>query len=167
MKPNNKSFVFGCILVILAAVGLMVGVKSGYVFSASYLVLQFVVLASAWNILGGYTGYVNFGTNAFFALGGYTAVLMIKAFNAPLLIQILAASLSTGLLGLAVGLISLRLKGIFFSIGTVAVAIVLETVILNTEYFGGAKGVQLPRPQAPQPFESYDKYLFCVMVTSL
>lgn len=165
MKSNNKNFIFGCVVVMLAAIALMAGVKAGYVFTASYMVLQFIVLASAWNILGGYTGYVNFGTNAFFALGGYTAVFMIKAFDASLLVQILAAALSTGLLGLAVGLISLRLKGIFFSIGTVAVAIILETVILNTEYFGGAKGVQIPRPQAPQLFENYDKYLFFVMLS--
>ena len=41
-------------------------------YFAGYVVLQYIVLATAWNILGGYTGYVNFGTAAFFALGAYT-----------------------------------------------------------------------------------------------
>ena len=45
-----------------------------YFFFAGYVVLQFVVLATAWNILGGYAGYVNFGSGAFFALGAYTSV---------------------------------------------------------------------------------------------
>ena len=68
MKSNNKNFIFGCVVVMLAAIALMAGVKAGYVFTASYMVLQFIVLASAWNILGGYTGYVNFGTNAYYWL---------------------------------------------------------------------------------------------------
>ena len=148
----------------VAAIALMAGVKTDYVFNASFIVLQFIVLASAWNILGGYAGYVNFGSNAFFAMGGYSALFMIKTFNAPLLVQILVAAVVAGLLGLGVGLISLRLRGIFFSIATVAVAIILETVILNTNYFGGAKGMQMMRPQPMAPFESYDKMLFFVMI---
>ena len=44
-----------------------------YYYFAAYVVLQYVILATAWNILGGYTGYVNFGTPAFFALGVYTS----------------------------------------------------------------------------------------------
>ena len=43
-----------------------------YLFFAGYTVLQFIVLATAWNILGGYCGYVNFGSAAFFAVGAYT-----------------------------------------------------------------------------------------------
>lgn len=161
---NHTVFVAGCVAVILAAIALIAGVKSDYVFNASFVVLQFVVLASAWNILGGYAGYVNFGTSAFFALGGYTAVFMIKAFNAPLLLQILMAACVTGLLGLGIGLISLRLRGIFFSIGTVAVAIIFETMIRNIDYLGGAKGLQMLRPEPMAPFASYDKMLFFVMV---
>ena len=164
MGNNHTIFICGCFAVILAAIALMAGVSSDYVFNASFVVLQFVVLASAWNILGGYAGYVNFGTSAFFALGGYSALFMIKAFDAPLLVQILVAASVTGLLGLGIGLISLRLRGIFFSIGTVAVAIILETVILNFDYLGGAKGLQMLRPEPIVPFTSYDKMLFFVMV---
>ena len=49
-----------------------------YLFFASYTILQFIVLATAWNILGGYCGYVNFGSAAFFALGAYSSVALIK-----------------------------------------------------------------------------------------
>ena len=49
-----------------------------YLFFAGYIVLQFVVLATAWNILGGYCGYVNFGSAAFFALGAYSSVFFHK-----------------------------------------------------------------------------------------
>ena len=50
-----------------------------YVFFAGYVVLQYVVLSTAWNILGGYCGYVNFGSAAFFALGAYSTVAMVRA----------------------------------------------------------------------------------------
>ena len=53
-------------------------VSNDYLFFAGYVVLQFVVLATAWNILGGYCGYVNFGSAAFFALGAYSTVSMVK-----------------------------------------------------------------------------------------
>ena len=46
----------------------------------------------AWSILGGYAGYVNFGTNAFFGVGVYTAVALFKATGAPLVVQIAAAA---------------------------------------------------------------------------
>jgi branched-chain amino acid transport system permease protein len=133
-----------------------------YYFFAGYVVLQFVVLATAWNILGGYAGYVNFGTGAFFGVGAYTAVLLIKATGAPLGVQILAAAAVGGTLGFGVGLLTLRLRGIFFSIATVAVAIILETVVLNWRYVGGATGVQILRPPVTWPFDSYITMLFVV-----
>src|SRR5438034_1186065 len=52
-----------------------------YLFFASYTILQFIVLATAWNILGGYCGYVNFGSAAFFGLGAYSSVALIKFDN--------------------------------------------------------------------------------------
>ena len=49
-----------------------------YLFFACYTILQFIVLATAWNILGGYCGYVNFGSAAFFAIGAYSSVALHK-----------------------------------------------------------------------------------------
>ena len=139
-------------------------VTNEYYFFAGYVVLQFVILATAWNILGGYAGYVNFGTGAFFGVGAYTAVFLIKTISAPLSVQILASAAVGGALGFGVGMLTLRLRGIFFSIGTVAMAIILETVVLNWRYVGGATGVQILRPEASAPFESYTKMLFIVAV---
>ena len=163
MNGNSLKFYLGCGVALLAALGLLFSVQNEYVFFASYVVLQFIVLATAWNILGGYAGYVNFGTSAFFALGGYSALFMIKAFAAPLVVQIIVAAMLTGVLGLGIGLLSLRLRGIFFSIATVAMAIICETVIMNSEFLGGAKGVQMTRPDPIAPFTSYTKMLFFVM----
>ena len=151
------------LLAILVVAGVAAfTMKNEYYFFAGYVVLQFVVLATAWNLLGGYAGYVNFGTAAFFGLGAYIAVLLIKAFQAPLGVQILAAAAVGALLGLGVGLLTLRLRGIFFSIATVAVTIIVETVIINWRYVGGATGVQILRPAPTWPFTSYIEMLFFV-----
>ena len=163
MKKSGAVFWIGAAAVLALAALATVTVKNEYYFFAGYVVLQFVVLATAWNILGGYAGYVNFGTGAFFGVGAYTGVLLVKALGAPLLVQILAAAAIGGLLGFGAGLLTLRLRGIFFSIATVAVAIILETVVINWRYVGGATGIQILRPPVMEPFDSYTKMIFVVI----
>jgi branched-chain amino acid transport system permease protein len=135
-----------------------------YFYFATYIILQYVVLATAWNILGGYTGYVNFGTPAFFALGAYTAIFLILTFKAPLPVLILSGGLIAGLLGLGIGYLTLRLKGVFFSIATLALAVVLQTMMINWEFVGGAKGINIIRPPVLPFFRNYVEFLFVVMV---
>src|ERR1700680_2064256 len=66
-------------MIVGAAVfGLALSIGNDYVLYAGYVVLQFIVLSTAWNILGGYCGYVNFGTAAFFAVGAYSTVAIYK-----------------------------------------------------------------------------------------
>lgn len=134
-----------------------------YLYFAGYVILQYVVIATAWNILGGYAGYVNFGTPAFFALGAYTAVFLIQSMRASLPVLILAGGLVSALLGLGIGYLTLRLRGVFFSIATLALAIVLQTMIINWEYVGGSRGMSVLRPSGP-PFGNYVTFLFTVMV---
>ena len=149
--------------IILAVVALTRVVGNRYVYFAGYVILQYIVLATAWNILGGYAGYVNFGTAGFFALGAYTALVLILAFKAPLGVQILAGGLVAGLLGLGIGYLTLRLKGVFFSIATLALALVLQTVMTNWEYVGGGKGTTVARPATMPLFATYVEFLFVVM----
>ena len=150
-------------VVLFLAVLMAVTVKYEYFFFAGYVVLMFVVLATAWNILGGYAGYVNFGTPAFFGMGAYTAVVLFKSLGAPLIVQIAGAALIGGLMGFGAGLLTLRLRGIFFAIATVALTFIMETLMINWRYVGGATGLQLLRPDPIPPFESYTKMLFVVM----
>lgn len=156
-------FWIGAAVAAAALAGIAGAVKYEYFFFAGYTVLMFVVLATAWNILGGYAGYVNFGTPAFFGLGAYTAAVLYKAAALPLALQIAAAATMSGLLGLAAGLLTLRLRGIFFAIATIALVVIMETVFINWRYAGGASGLQLLRPAPIFPFESYTKMLFVMM----
>src|SRR5437870_7588277 len=99
-----------------------------YFFFAAYVVLQYIVLSTAWNILGGYTGYINFGTGAFFAMGAYTSVVLhklpaltlawlgVKIPAVPLPVMILVGGILSGVLGLGTGYLTLRLRGVLFAI---------------------------------------------------
>jgi len=158
-----KYWVGAAAVLVIALFAALSGAVNEYFFYAAFVVLQFMVLATAWNILGGYAGYVNFGTAAFFAIGSYTAVVLFKWLGAPLAVQIAAAAAVSGLLGFGVGLLTLRLRGIFFAIATVAIIFIMETMMMNWRYVGGATGLQLLRPDVLQPFASYTRMLFFVM----
>jgi len=157
---SNRLFYAGAALFIAAAFAMTLLVRNEYPFFAGYVILQFMVLATAWNILGGYAGYVNFGTSAFFGLGVYTAVFLFKAVAAPLPVQIAVAAVVGAILGFLVGLLTLRMRGIYFSIATIALTIIIETFIINWKFVGGATGMQMLRPPVTPPFDSYVKMLF-------
>jgi branched-chain amino acid transport system permease protein len=162
MQRGTVAFWCGAVVFLALAFASTQLVRNEYPFFAGYVILQFVVLSVAWTILGGYAGYVNFGTNAFFGVGVYTAVLLVKAFEAPLGVQILTAAAIGSLLGLGVGVLTLRMRGIFFSIATIALAIIIYTTITNWRFVGGAAGIQLQRPPVMAPFDTYVKMLFFV-----
>ena len=139
-------------------------IQNEYFFFAGYVVLQYVVLATAWNILGGYTGYTNFGTGAFFAVGAYTSVVLHKLTSVPVPVMILAAGMVSGVIGFGMGYLTLRLKGVFFAIATLAMAIVAQTLIVNWDFVGGARGIYIIRPQQAPLFGSYIQYLYSLML---
>jgi branched-chain amino acid transport system permease protein len=157
-------------------------IGNDYVFFAGYTVLQFVVLATAWNILGGYCGYVNFGSAGFFAIGAYTSVFFytigqspedvfpewllgpmswIFPLSVPTLIVIAGAV--AGLVGLGTGYLTLRLRGVFFAIATLALAVVLQTLIVNWSFVGGSRGAYVIPPNTVPLIGPYIQYLFVLM----
>src|SRR5437763_13892497 len=118
-------------VVVLAGVALATMRVNPYLYFAGYVILQYVVIATAWNILGGYGGYVNFGTPAFFAMGAYTAVFLILSMRPPLPVLVLAGGLVAALLGRGIGYVTLRLRGVFFSIATPPLSVVLQQLVGN------------------------------------
>jgi branched-chain amino acid transport system permease protein len=162
MRRTGVALLVG-VVVIVAGIVLARLQVNAYLYFAGYVILQYVVIATAWNILGGYAGYVNFGTPAFFAMGAYTAVVLIQWVRAPLPVLLLAGGLVSALLGLGIGYLTLRLRGTFFSIATLALSVVLQTVVMNWEYVGGSRGMSVIRPSGPL-FGSYVTFLFTVMV---
>src|SRR5579859_2899114 len=164
MTARSSLFVLACALVAAAVYAGARAVGNDYVFFAGYTVLQFVVLATAWNILGGYTGYVNFGTAAFFALGAYSTVFFHKFYPLPVPLLVVVGAAVSGLVGLGMGYLTLRLRGAFFAIATLALAVVLQTLVVNWNYVGGSRGAYVIRPEQIGPIGNYIRYLFLIML---
>ena len=154
-----------------------------YLFFAGYTVLQFIVLSTAWNILGGYCGYVNFGSAGFFAIGAYTSVCLFTIgqapedvfpaailpamqaiFPLPVPVIIVIAGIMAGLVGLGTGYLTLRLRGVFFAIATLALAVVLQTLIVNWSFVGGSRGAYVIPANTVPIFGPYIQYLFALML---
>ncbi len=164
--------VFGIAFVVLTRIFF----TNEYYFFAAYVVLQYIVLSTAWNILGGYTGYINFGTGAFFAIGAYSSAVLHKMPGLtqawfgihtppiPLPVMILVGGIVSGLLGLGTGYLTLRLRGVFFAIATLALAVVVQTLIVNWDYVGGSRGIYIIRPAQAPLGGSYIQYLYTLML---
>jgi branched-chain amino acid transport system permease protein len=147
-----------------------------YYFFAAYVVLQYIVLSTAWNILGGYTGYINFGTGAFFAVGAYSSAVLhkmpaltlawfgVKIPAIPLPVMILIGGIVSGVLGLGTGYLTLRLRGVFFAIATLALTVVVQTLIVNWDYVGGSRGIYIIRPADAPLGGGYIQYLYTLMI---
>src|SRR5579859_1046538 len=163
-RMNGSKFIVLLLIVAGATYGVAWAIGNAYVFFAGYIVLQYIALATAWNILGGYTGYVNFGTAAFFALGAYCTVVLHKLTNLPLPIMMPIGGIVSGIVGFGTGYLTLRLRGAFFSIATLALAVVLETLVVNWDYVGGSRGAYVIRPEQLPLIGSYIRYLFLMMM---
>ncbi len=162
---RSATFVLACAVVAALVFAGARAAGNDYVFFAGYTVLQFIVLATAWNILGGYTGYVNFGTAAFFALGAYATVFFHKFYPMPVPVLLIIGAVVSGLVGLGMGYLTLRLRGAFFAIATLALAVVLQTLVVNWNYVGGARGAYVIRPAEIEGLSlPYIQYLFLIML---
>ncbi len=145
--------VAGLILVALPLWGV-----EGYRLRLLSLVFMWVALAGCWNLMSGYTGYIDFGPVAYFGIGSYcTALLMIRG-GLPIFLSVLLSGVVCASFAFIIGLATLRLQGAYFAIATFAVAEALKQIVLEgdrlagVEFFGGSHGLTLPAPPSEQFF---------------
>ena len=160
----KKTFFIPAICVIAAGLLVPQVIKISYFYFAAYVVLQYMILSTAWNLLGGYTGYVNFGVGAFYAIGAYTSAMLLMHFKVNIVIAMIAGGTLSGLLGLGLGYLTIRLRGIFFAIATLALAVIIQMIVVNSHWLGGATGVYIFRPEPFWPFSDYLEFLFALML---
>ena len=113
-------------------------------FRIATTVAMFVVMASAWNIIGGLTGYASFGNVAFFGLGAYTAGAVVTNLKWPFALSLLLAPTVAATFALIVGIPLLRLRGHYFAVATLGVGVAVGEVVNNIEPLGAATGLFLP-----------------------
>jgi len=122
-------------------------------FCDSYLMFIFnmigvnIIAALGLNLLTGFTGQISIGHAAFVGIGGYTAGILATKLGLPFLLALPAAGFVAAFVGLIFGLPSLRLKGLYLAIATLAAQFIIEYIILHWETLtNGVGGIYLPKP---------------------
>src|SRR5438874_4745039 len=121
---------------------------SEYYVSILNLILIACVGALGLNILVGYTGQISIGHGAFMSVGAYTAANLVTQLHAPFWITIPAGGVMAALIGAIVGIPSLRIKGLYLAIATLAGQLIIEWTINHVPAIsGGAQAsIEVPRP---------------------
>jgi len=108
------------------------------------LVLLYAIIASAWNIVGGYAGQVSVGHVVFFGCGAYAAMGVYAHFGLSPLVGIPVGVIASVLIAAVIGVPTLRLSGHYFSMATIAVSELVRLIVTNTTYLGAAVGLSGP-----------------------
>jgi len=128
-----------------------------------YFVFFWIAQASSWNMLTGYSGYFSFGQGAFYGVGVYTTATLVDKFDINFLASLPLAGINAAILGLGVGFAVFRLRklrGELFALLTLAVALVVASVIRNVDFIDGGYGVPLGRVPYPEFLGDYSTMLY-------
>jgi branched-chain amino acid transport system permease protein len=138
------------LFVILIGTGIVIALTgSGYQAQTLFQTAMMITLAIGWNVISGFTGYVSFGQVGFFGLGAYIAAIAFLNADAPWFVAAFASALGAALLALPLGLIMLRLSGIFFALGMFGLARVLQLIASSLDITGGPMGTSVPGAESP------------------
>ncbi|RLB34469.1 MAG: branched-chain amino acid ABC transporter permease [Deltaproteobacteria bacterium] len=149
--PRSSLFAGAMIVLLALAIFPWLGAPV-YFVSLLFTVFMYVCLATSWNLIGGYAGYLSFGHVAFFGIGAYTTALLVKGFHLSALETILSsvpAGFVAMLVALLVGYPCLRLRGPYFAVVTLCFAFVMDLLIKNLNFLGGPEGLWLKSMDLP------------------
>jgi branched-chain amino acid transport system permease protein len=125
---KKQTLIFAIISLGLAFVPILI--KKDSIINYLCMILLYITLASSWNIIGGYTGQINLGHAAFFGLGSLTTRSLWFA-GLPLIVSLLLGGIVAVLFALLIGSPAFKLRGAYFSIGTLALAQILFATVGN------------------------------------
>lgn len=146
-------------------------------YQKTYLMLVFltVTTASAWNLIGGMTGYISLGHSFFFGVGAYTLAILLRDHRpalflwngtSPFLLA-LGGGLVAGFLGLVVGWIALRTRGAAFVVVTLALLLLGRLIVSNWSYAGTSVGINLPLAPWTDYLTPFYYVLLALMLTTI
>ena len=158
----------GAALLLLALMALPFLLKNYRVFQLT-LVLIYAIAVLGLNILTGYNGQISLGHGAFYAIGAYTAAILMDRYGMPYWGTLPIAFVVCMLLGFLMGFPALRLGGLYLALATFALAVAMPQLLKwkgIENYTGGVQGIVLNKPEAPFDFSlfgqslSADRWLF-------
>lgn len=159
---KDKSIRWG-LPILLILIAMPVVIHDTFFLRVVTEAIMWIGLAIAFDVLAGYTGYLNFGHGAFFGLGAYTTAILMMQAHWPFALALPMGGVLAGLGALIAGLPTLRLKGAYFAIATWALSRAVQQMALIMDITGGPDGMRLPSFLNPQFF--YYLMLAIVVVT--
>lgn len=159
---SPQAFWAACVLLVgLLGIPLL---HNGYFENLARGVLMFATMALGWNIIGGYTGYVSFGNVVYFGLGAYTSAFLALHGIYNVWLAIPLALVVTATFAIVLGLPILRLRGHYFGIATLGIALATQEIVANTDALGGGTGATLRQSEF---FSQYYYAMWLVCAASM
>lgn len=149
VRTTRSTLVTLGLLAILLVVALNAPsmMPNAYVLSVAIVILNYAALATSWNFMGGFTGYISLGHAAYFGLGAYGTALLVTDAGVPSFVAILLAAVLTAVLAVPIGIAALRVRGASFVIVSIALVLILLLVFQSwASVTGGSNGLNVPRP---------------------
>jgi len=134
--------------VALAAVLLFPAVAPDpFILSVGVVIASYAVLATSWNFVGGFTGYISLGHAAYYGVGAYATALLIIKVDVPPFVALFLGALLVGVFAIPIGFAALRVRGASFVIVSIALVLILLLVFQSWgAVTGGSNGLRVPRP---------------------
>lgn len=149
VRPTWSRWVSVALLLVGAALVLAFPsiAPNPYILSAGVVILNYAVLSTGWNFMGGFTGYISLGHAAYFGLGAYGTALAIKYLALPSFVAWIVASLLVAIIAIPIGIAALRVRGASFVIVSIAFVLIMLLVFQGwRDVTGGSDGLNVPRP---------------------
>jgi len=170
-RQTSKRLIVLGTLVVLALFPLLQITFDGYNYWLHMLlyVFLYVIMATSWNIIGGYAGYISLGHNVFFGVGAYLAGMVFVFFQISPFLTAPVAGILTMVGGLLFGLIALRTRGSAFIISTIALVLLVAELLDNWKLTGGTNGLAMSMISLEGQYAKipYYYYLLVIMVLSI
>jgi len=135
------------VLALVVALNAPSMMPNAYVLSIAIVILNYAALATSWNFMGGFTGYISLGHAAYFGLGAYGTALLVRDAGVPSFLALLVAAVLVAVLAVPIGIAALRVRGASFVIVSIALVLILLLVFQSwASVTGGSSGLTVPRP---------------------
>jgi len=166
-------FVALLVLAALTLIGSTFGIGANeYHYFILNLILVNLIAAIGLNLLTGFTGLLSLGHAAFMGVGAYTSALLVTKVGCPFVLSILFAGLVAAMFGIIVGIPSLRIKGFYLMVATLAFQFVIEYLIIHWESLTkGIRGLELPTPSflgiSLETNQAFFTFLFVIAIVMM
>src|SRR5690606_9699472 len=138
---------YGAALCALALIALPVILNDPFITHLGIRAATYAIVVMGLTLFAGYTGQISIGHAAFFGLAAYLSGMMVKA-GMPYLVAVPLATAAVGVLGCLVGMLVLRTSGHYLALASIAVAVIIQVIIKNSDITGGPSGLTgVPAPE--------------------